>query len=205
MNLFSEFIVPEDTLMTLQFFLSLGQDSNTHRSETFENMTRAIIPATQLDLRNHLLKLRHITQHSVWQCIKFVSDTCGSILWTESRVGVSSASALEETLTHTPVQRLADWRWFLLHYLGSKQNWIVKRRLAILWNIPPWSLVGVYWRLGRSRDSAVGITTGYGLDDRGGRSSSPGRVKNFLQVVETGSGAHPASYPMDVGGSFPGG
>jgi hypothetical protein len=32
----------------------------------------------------------------------------------------------------------------------------------------------------RSRDGSVGIATGYGLDDRGGRSSSPGRVKNFL-------------------------
>jgi hypothetical protein len=31
-----------------------------------------------------------------------------------------------------------------------------------------------------SRDSSVGIATGYGLDDRGGGgSSSPGRVKNF--------------------------
>jgi hypothetical protein len=31
-----------------------------------------------------------------------------------------------------------------------------------------------------SRDSSVGIATGYGLDDQGGGgSSSPGRVKNF--------------------------
>jgi hypothetical protein len=34
--------------------------------------------------------------------------------------------------------------------------------------------------LSRSRDISVGIATGYGLDDRGGRSSSLGRVKNFL-------------------------
>jgi hypothetical protein len=32
----------------------------------------------------------------------------------------------------------------------------------------------------RSQYSAVGIATGCGLDDRGGQSSSPGRVKNFL-------------------------
>jgi hypothetical protein len=31
-----------------------------------------------------------------------------------------------------------------------------------------------------SRDGVVGIATGYNLDDRGGRSSSPGGVKNFL-------------------------
>jgi hypothetical protein len=34
----------------------------------------------------------------------------------------------------------------------------------------------------RNRDSPVGIATGYGLDDRGGRSVSPGRVKNFLSL-----------------------
>jgi hypothetical protein len=38
-----------------------------------------------------------------------------------------------------------------------------------------------------------------------GRSSSPGRVTNFLHVVLTGSGAHLASYPMGTGRSFPGG
>jgi hypothetical protein len=48
----------------------------------------------------------------------------------------------------------------------------------------------------RDWDSAVSMATGYGLDDRGGRSSSPGRVKNFLSVTQTASGAHPASYPM---------
>jgi hypothetical protein len=30
-----------------------------------------------------------------------------------------------------------------------------------------------------SRDSSVGIATGYGLDGQGGGSSSPGRVNNF--------------------------
>jgi hypothetical protein len=27
---------------------------------------------------------------------------------------------------------------------------------------------------------------------------------SLLHVIQTGSGAHPASYPMDTGGSFPG-
>jgi hypothetical protein len=34
-----------------------------------------------------------------------------------------------------------------------------------------------------------------------GRISSPGSVNNLLHSVQTGSGAHPASYPMDL---FPG-
>jgi hypothetical protein len=37
----------------------------------------------------------------------------------------------------------------------------------------------LYWDLPVSRDSLVGIATGYGLDDQRGASSSPGRVKSF--------------------------
>jgi hypothetical protein len=37
-----------------------------------------------------------------------------------------------------------------------------------------------------------------------GRSSSPGREKNFLQIVQTGSGVHPTSHPMGTGDSSPG-
>jgi hypothetical protein len=53
-----------------------------------------------------------------------------------------------------------------------------------------------------SRYSVVSITTSYGLD---GQGVGPGMVKNFLHVVQTGSGAHPASYPVGTEGSFPGG
>jgi hypothetical protein len=56
----------------------------------------------------------------------------------------------------------------------------------------------------RSWDSVVGIATGYGLDDRAVGVRVP-VVKNFLHVVQTGSRAHPVSYPMGTGGSFPGG
>jgi hypothetical protein len=57
-----------------------------------------------------------------------------------------------------------------------------------------------------SWDSSVGIATSYGLDDQGGGSSSPGRVKKFslLHIVQTGSGVHPTSYKMGTGDSFPG-
>jgi hypothetical protein len=54
-----------------------------------------------------------------------------------------------------------------------------------------------------SRGSAVAITTGYGLDDRGAGVRVPvGQEFSLLHVVQTGSGAHPASYPMGTGGSF---
>jgi hypothetical protein len=47
------------------------------------------------------------------------------------------------------------------------------------------------------------MATGYGMEDRG-RSSNPGSVKNFLHIVQTGSGAHPASYLMGTGGKAAG-
>jgi hypothetical protein len=52
-------------------------------------------------------------------------------------------------------------------------------------------------------DSVVSIATGYGLDDQGVRVKSPARVKDFflLHVIQTGSWAHPASYPMGTGGT----
>jgi hypothetical protein len=56
-----------------------------------------------------------------------------------------------------------------------------------------------------SRDSEVGIVTGYGLDDRGVAVRVLLGPRIFFHVVQTGSGAHPASYPMGTWGSFPGG
>jgi hypothetical protein len=53
-----------------------------------------------------------------------------------------------------------------------------------------------------SRDSSVGIAMGYGLD---GRGSAKARDFSLLPSVQTGCGAHPASYPMCTGGFFPGG
>jgi hypothetical protein len=47
----------------------------------------------------------------------------------------------------------------------------------------------------------------YGLDDRAIGVRSPAGAKNFFSIlcVQTGSGAHPASYSMGTGGPFPGG
>jgi hypothetical protein len=57
---------------------------------------------------------------------------------------------------------------------------------------------------GKSRDSSVGIVTGYGLDNYGvGFESWWGQEFSLLHVVQTGPGTHPASYPMGTGGSFP--
>jgi hypothetical protein len=51
----------------------------------------------------------------------------------------------------------------------------------------------------RSLDSAVGVATGYGLDERRVGIQVPAEI-SFLHVVQADSGAHPASYPMGTGG-----
>jgi hypothetical protein len=63
-----------------------------------------------------------------------------------------------------------------------------------------------FYSLSESRDSSVGIALGYGLDDRGSGVRFPARTGNYSlhHRVQNGSGAHPASYPMDTRGSFPG-
>jgi hypothetical protein len=59
----------------------------------------------------------------------------------------------------------------------------------------------------KSRDSSVGMALGYGLDDRGSRVRFPAGAGNFSlhHLVQNGSGAHLASYPMGCRRSFPGG
>jgi hypothetical protein len=55
-----------------------------------------------------------------------------------------------------------------------------------------------------SQGSSVGITTGYGLGSWDSGIRFPFGAGNFslFHSVQTSSGAHPASYPMDTGGSF---
>jgi hypothetical protein len=55
-----------------------------------------------------------------------------------------------------------------------------------------------------SLDSSVGITLGYGLNDRASRIRFPAGAGNFSlhHRIQNGSGVHPASYTMGTGGSF---
>jgi len=52
---------------------------------------------------------------------------------------------------------------------------------------------------------SLGIVIGYELDDRGLGVLFPARARNYslLQRFQIGSGAHPTSYPMGTGVSFP--
>jgi hypothetical protein len=59
----------------------------------------------------------------------------------------------------------------------------------------------------KSWDSSVDIATDYELDDRMIKVRILAEAANFSleHCIQTGSGVHPASYPMCTGGSFPGG
>jgi hypothetical protein len=58
----------------------------------------------------------------------------------------------------------------------------------------------------QSHDSSVGISLGYGLDNRGSRVRFPAGAGTFSlhHRVQKGSGAHSASYPVGITNSFPG-
>jgi hypothetical protein len=62
-------------------------------------------------------------------------------------------------------------------------------------------------QLCKSCDGSVGIVLGYRLDNWGSRVQFPVVGGNFSlhHHVQNGSGAHPASYPMGIRDSFPGG
>jgi hypothetical protein len=54
-----------------------------------------------------------------------------------------------------------------------------------------------------SRDSSVGIATGYGLEDGGvGVRNQVKQEFLLLHVVQTGSGVHRTSYTMGTAGYF---
>jgi hypothetical protein len=104
----------------------------------------------------------------------------------------------------------------LLHHKGGYLIWYTARQplreLLLYWVIqakettscaPCWGIARYTAPISlRRTNSSVGIPTGYGLD---GRGSIPKREKIFLfSSVQTGSGTHPASYPMDPGGFIAG-
>jgi hypothetical protein len=60
---------------------------------------------------------------------------------------------------------------------------------------------GFRYPLDRSRDSVLGIATGYGLEFKSGQSQEE---FSLLRDVQTGSGVHQTFYPMGTGGKAAG-
>jgi hypothetical protein len=68
------------------------------------------------------------------------------------------------------------------------------------------NLKEVHFNIMLSRGSSGSIVSDYGLNDRVIEVQSPTGAEKFSSspCVQTGSGDHPASYPIYTGGSFPG-
>jgi hypothetical protein len=98
--------------------------------------------------------------------------------------------------SETSFSRLTEFgvRW----HACSNYDRIYESRLEYVYLIALCNFVVV------SRDSAVGIETGYVLDNQGVGVQVPvgGQEFSLLYVVQTGSGARPASYPMGVPGAL---
>jgi hypothetical protein len=79
--------------------------------------------------------------------------------------------------------------------------------LCLRGELPDVAVLILIYNISESRNSSVSIELGYGLDDRGSRVRFPMGAGNFSHHhrVQTGSGAHPASYPVGTRVSFLGG
>jgi hypothetical protein len=88
----------------------------------------------------------------------------------------------------------------MLHSATAEDNVYHKDRLKVFENRMLKRLFGSKREEVRSRDISVGTATGWTA-----RVRFPA-VQDFslLHSVQTGSGVHPASYPMGTGGYFPG-
>jgi hypothetical protein len=80
----------------------------------------------------------------------------------------------------------------------SKASW--NARILGPWVLIPFEAWIYLLFCPKTRDSSVGMALGYGLDDRGCRLRFPAAAVNFSlnHRAPNGSGAHPASYPMDT-------
>jgi hypothetical protein len=98
--------------------------------------------------------------------IHFQQMRCDSANWVNCVVILFSRDPLWVLCWSFWVSLPEGYSWLLVGYVSDTRL--------------PGLLLGSIVFFFRCRDSVVGIATGYGLDDRRGRSSSPGMVKNFL-------------------------
>jgi hypothetical protein len=124
------------------------------------------------------------------------------------------SSAVETVVLYKQITRLYTnrststvkwWQWPVPGMICLDEKRIIIRYIEWGRNERTQNVRG-HTELRKSRDSSVGIALGYGLDDRGFRVRFPAEAGKFSlhPRVQNGSGAHPASYPMDTRGSFPG-
>jgi hypothetical protein len=104
---------------------------------------------------------------------------------------------------------LATTKVFFFFFFKEETLWHVtnSRKFSLQSRFRSSYISVTHWNVNESRDSSVGITIAYGLNNRmiGVRFVVGAGNFFFQHRVQTGSGAHPAFYPMSTEGSFPGG
>jgi hypothetical protein len=95
-----------------------------------------------------------------------------------------------------------EFSWNKLTSIGQNRGWCSP--LCSSLSCSPWNFPMTVYYIGRG--SSVSTVSDYGPDDRAIGVRSPAEAKDFPSnlCVQTGSGAHPASYTKGTGGPFPG-
>jgi hypothetical protein len=125
-------------------------------------------------------------QRKVYEGVEYIrsrADDCWSAFWAAIDCNMCwGYGAYRSAFPGQPRNR--DW-WNASEISTSHKKRSCKNGLRLIWK---------YF-----------ILMGYGLEDRGSRVRFPAGAGNFSlhHRVRNGSGAHPASYPMGTGSSFP--
>jgi hypothetical protein len=106
-----------------------------------------------------------------------------------------------------PFRQCASMAWCSVKSTGTTLHFTFYSafKMSNISNISKYVLSShTHTKLSSVMDSSVGVATGYGLDDRIIGVHFPAGDWNFSlrHRVQTGSGAHPVSYPMDTGALY---
>jgi hypothetical protein len=116
-------------------------------------------------------------------------------MWHLSRIGLTTSSIIQVMC------RKYRWKRWLPELVDAHSGGPVECNVTSLHMVHSAVVLGSMGSMW-SRNSSVGVATGYGLD---GWVWFPVRTRNLslLHSVQTGSGTHPTSPPMSIEGCFP--
>jgi hypothetical protein len=137
----------------------------------------------------------------------FLSDFVG-ILCPSDQFGFGFQTSFQITCRSSRLSNVSMWLGFKhVTQLPTRRTWAFCLTVSI-----PWVTFSVIldpicpWFLFRIRGSSVSIVSRLQAWRPGFNSHrGSGGIFSLRHLIETGSGAHPASYPMDTGAAFRGG
>jgi hypothetical protein len=157
-----------------------GEEITCHSYTARRGARAFLLAALVCRINVHLRNIPWISLGSVGQ----FHDTT-TLSRRKGRIGWTQRIVLSVTCCNIPVVQY-EWNISVQIY---RMHWDISRMTVVHF---------------RSRDSAVGIATDYGLDEQGaGVRASVGSRCFLLHVVQIGSGIHPTSYPMGTRGILP--